>query len=83
LDSSTSSNREVSQNELEEYNEAIADYIKAIDLDLTDAIAYCIRGNARYNLGQYNEAIADYTKAIELNPTYAIAYNNRGLAQKT
>ena len=80
MDASTYSKRVVAQDELGEYNKAIAYYIMVIDCDLIHAIAYFIRGNARYNLGQYNEAIADFTKAIELDPTLAIAYNNRGVA---
>ena len=51
-----------------DYQEAIAGYDKAIELNPKDVRAYYNRGNAKYELKQYQEAIADYDKAIELNP---------------
>ncbi|MBW4467982.1 MAG: tetratricopeptide repeat protein [Pegethrix bostrychoides GSE-TBD4-15B] len=62
------------------YQEAIADYDSAIDLDLKDAKIYNNRGWAYYNLKEYSKAIEDYEKAIKLSPVFATAYNNRGLA---
>ena len=67
--------------DLGRYEEAIADYDKAIGLDPKYAPAYNNRGNAYYDLGQYEEAIADYDRAIALNPEYADAYTNKGLAE--
>ena len=58
---------------------AIADYTKAIEINPYDADAYNNRGNARKNLGDKEGAIADYNKAIEINPYDAAAYGNRGL----
>ena len=63
---------------LGEYENAIADYTKAIELDLENASAYSNRGNAYKNLGKYQEAITDFTKLIELNPKNSWAYHNRG-----
>jgi tetratricopeptide (TPR) repeat protein len=62
-----------------QFDKAIADSTKALELNPRDAKAYTNRGNAYYDKGQHDEAIADYTKAIELNPKYDKAYNNRGL----
>jgi tetratricopeptide (TPR) repeat protein len=50
------------------YDEAIADYTKAISLDPNDATAYTNRGLAYESKGEVDRAIADYTKAIEINP---------------
>jgi len=64
---------------LEQYDKAISDYNKAIELNPNYAKAYNNRGVAYDDLKQYDKAISDYTKALELNPNYAEAYNNRGL----
>ncbi len=50
------------------YEQAIADYNKAIELDPGLAEAYYNRGFSFYELGSYEEAIADLSRAIELNP---------------
>lgn len=60
---------------------AIRDLNKAIELDPTDARAYCYRGVARINLRDYTGAIADNSRAIQLKAKYPEAYNNRGLAK--
>ena len=64
--------------ELGNYENAIADYDRAILLNPDHADVYNNRGNAKYKLGQHNAAIADYDRAILLNPDHAKAYNNRG-----
>ena len=69
------------------YQGAITDYDKAIEIDSQSAFAYYNRGIAKYNLEDYQGAISDYTKAIEINPhysnpQYADAYHNRGNAKK-
>jgi tetratricopeptide (TPR) repeat protein len=55
------------------YDQAIAEYTKAIELDPKYALAYCFRGDAYGKTGKSNLAIADYTKAIELDPEGAEA----------
>jgi tetratricopeptide (TPR) repeat protein len=67
--------------ELGDYDGAIADYTKAIELNTNHAVAYLNRGTAKYNLGNFAAAIGDYTKAIDLNPNDAVAYYNRGMAK--
>ena len=64
------------------YDEAIADYSKAIEISPGYAEAYNNRGVAYHNKRQYDEAIADYSKAIEISPRYAGAYRNRGVAYR-
>ena len=71
-------NRAHSKYDLKDYDGAIADYTKAIELDPNDASVYYNRANSKKYLKDYDGAIADYTKAIELDPNYASAYNNRG-----
>ncbi|MBI4641981.1 MAG: caspase family protein [Candidatus Tectomicrobia bacterium] len=59
------------------YDLAIADFTKAIELDLKYVSAYTNRGLAYHRKDQYDSAIADFTKAIEFYP-HALAYNKRG-----
>ncbi len=61
------------------YDDAIADYDKAIALDPNYATAYNDRGNAYGRKGAFDRAIADFDKAIALNRNYALAYFNRGV----
>jgi tetratricopeptide (TPR) repeat protein len=66
--------------ELWNYEQAIADYSAAIDIDSASALAYHQRGLAYEQVKQYNQAVADYTHAIELQPNYADAFVNLGAA---
>lgn len=59
------------------YDEAIADYTKARDLNPKDACVYNNRGSAYSNKKLYKEAIADYDEAIRLNDTDPAFYYNR------
>ena len=61
------------------YDQAISDYTKAIEINPTDG-AYNNRGNAYLNKGNLAQAISDYTQAIGINPNYADAYKERGVA---
>jgi serine/threonine protein kinase len=63
----------------ERYEEAIAAYDRALELDPTYS-TYNKRGSAYSKFQQYVRAIKDFTRALELHPTYAEAYNNRGVA---
>lgn len=63
-----------------EYDKAISDYNKAIELKPDNPITFNNRGNSWYNKGNYDKAISDFDKAIELKPDYAFALNNRGVS---
>jgi tetratricopeptide (TPR) repeat protein/S1-C subfamily serine protease len=58
---------------------ALADYNKAISLNLNHVRSYNNRGSLYNEQGKPELALADYNKAISLDPNYAPAYNNRGL----
>ena len=64
----------------EDYQQAIKDFDKAIELNPNLAEAYNNRGLVYGKLGNLQQAIKDFDKAIELNPKYAEAYCWRGIA---
>jgi tetratricopeptide (TPR) repeat protein len=66
-----------------DFDRAIADFTKAIEINPKDADAYKNRGYAYDAKGDFDRAIADFTKAIEINPKDADAYNNRGSVYET
>ena len=61
------------------YQGAISDWSKAIEINPQDAIAYYNRGLAKGDLEDYQGAISDYDKVIEINPKLADAYRMRGV----
>src|SRR5262249_25679927 len=63
-----------------DFEKAIADFSKAIEIDPNYAESFNERGIAYREMKDYNRAIADQTKAIEINPRFARAYNSRGNA---
>ena len=66
-----------------QYDQAISDYNKALEINPRHAKAYYNRGNTYMSTGQYDQAISDFTKALEINPRYAKAYNNRANTYKS
>ena len=64
---------------VERYEEAVAAYTRATELDPMHANAYNNLGVLRRVTGKPEEAEAAYRKAIELKPTYAEAYQNLGV----
>jgi clan AA aspartic protease (TIGR02281 family) len=70
------------KNDLANYNAAILDLTKAIELDSLDSKSFNNRGKAYYMLGSYNLALSDYNKSIKKNPINAKAYNNRAVAKE-
>lgn len=61
----------------QQYEKAIPDLDRAIQLKNDYFEAYYNRGLAYYYLGKYTEAIQDYTSALQYNPALAVAYFNR------
>src|SRR5690242_11806991 len=69
--------------EKSDFQLAIGDLTKAIDLTDDDPDAYTNRGNAHLYLGNLDAAINDFEKVIEmLSPTLAHAYNGRAVAYR-
>ncbi|NCR17908.1 MAG: tetratricopeptide repeat protein [Microcystis aeruginosa LL13-03] len=60
------------------YDKAMADNNKAIEVNPQYSNAYNNRGNVYSDLKEYDKAMADYNKAIEINPQLFQAYHNRG-----
>lgn len=63
-----------------EYEKAIDNYTKAIEINPEDAMAYNNRGVAYHKLEQYENAISDLTKAIEIHSEESNYYRNRGVS---
>ena len=62
-----------------DYDHAIEDCNKAIELNPNHTEAYNNRGNNYSVKGEYDRAIVDYNKALALNPDFVGAYYNRGI----
>ncbi|MFK7734933.1 MAG: tetratricopeptide repeat protein [Pirellulaceae bacterium] len=60
-----------------EYERAIKQLDRSIELNPDYANSYFNRGELYFELGQYNDAVADYDLAIEITPTDAQYYNSR------
>ena len=67
--------------DLKDYNGAIEEFDKALEIDVNDASNYFGRGLAKDGLKDYDGAIDDYNKAIKLNSNDAIFYMMRGKAK--
>ncbi len=65
--------------EKQDYDEALADYHKALSLK-ADANIYVLLGNTYAAKHQFKQALDFYYKAINKNPDYKLAYFNLGIA---
>jgi hypothetical protein len=68
--------------QLKHYDEAIADFTKAIAAYPNDELVYGSRAKAYYFLGKYREALPDYDKAIALKPDSKRLYYDRALTYR-
>ena len=66
----------------EEYDLAIVDYDRAVELGMDHASVYNNRGISRVDKKQYDLAIADFEKAIEKDPLEFMAYSNKEIASR-
>ena len=64
---------------LERYDQVLAAYNKAIELNPDDANGYYNRGAVYQILRQNDQALADYLEAIRINPRHIKAHYNRKL----
>ncbi|MDQ2906393.1 MAG: tetratricopeptide repeat protein [Chloroflexota bacterium] len=63
-----------------EYEQAIADFDRALALDPLYAGAYLLRGIAFSTRSEYEQAIADFDRALALDARATFAYAHRGIA---
>ncbi len=63
-----------------EYDLAIVDYNKALELNPKSVPAYFNRARAFYFKRDFASAVASYGKAIELTPKDSVAFYNRGVS---
>lgn len=68
--------------DLSQYEKALADYDRAIELDSTDSAIYLFRGVVFRKLNDHTNAILDYNSAIALDPRDAEAYHQRGIVHQ-
>ncbi len=65
---------------LNHYEEALAEYEKAIRLNPDYASAWYNKGLDLYHLERHEEAIKAYEETIKQDPEYAAAWNNKGVS---
>jgi tetratricopeptide (TPR) repeat protein len=65
--------------EKKEYDLAISDFNKALEIYPVSAATYNNRGFAYAKKGRYDLAISDFTKALKIEPNGPQPYYNRGL----
>ncbi len=65
---------------IEQFDKAVADYTKVIELDPKAAGAYQRRGEVNFKAGRIKESIADFDKYLEFNPEAVPHHWQRGLS---
>jgi tetratricopeptide (TPR) repeat protein len=63
---------------LKRYDEALASYDRALELDANYQWAWASRGNVLDNLKRYDEALVSYDRALELDPNDPWDWRKRG-----
>jgi len=66
--------------ENDRFDEAIARFTKAIELDPMDPACYCARGKAYFLAGRFKHAVLDYNAAIGIDKDDAEALYGRGIS---
>jgi tetratricopeptide (TPR) repeat protein len=65
-----------------DFQDAAAQFTKAISIVPEYAEAYLARGKARQSAGQSDSALADFEKTISIDPTLELAYISRGTVER-
>lgn len=68
--------------EEKEYEEALSDLNKSIELNSNNANSFYMRGKIKHILKKTQEAIKDYTKALSIDTIYRDVYYWRALAKE-
>lgn len=64
------------------FEEAIKDFSKAIELDNQNAVYWHNRACCFRNMGQMERSLEDFDRAISLDSQNSIIYSNRGLVNR-
>lgn len=72
-------NRGYAKMRTNDFDGAITDFNKAIEINPKNSRVYYSRGVAKENKNDFDGSIVDYNKAIELDPKFIWAYENRGI----
>jgi tetratricopeptide (TPR) repeat protein len=64
--------------ELCEYDKAVEDFDKVIELDPKNPLVYSKLGRICYEKGDYNQAMDYFNKAVKVYPTSDVVYYDRG-----
>ena len=78
-DYSTYGNRGLTYWELGDFEKALDDFQKSIEINPQYMPSYYNRAGVFHALGDHEAAIKDYTRALEIKPNDVWSYNNRGL----
>jgi tetratricopeptide (TPR) repeat protein len=73
-------NRGLVYGNLGQWDMAITDFSKALEIDPGYSGGYYNRGVAYGNIGQWDKAITDFSNLIRIDPGFNDAYYNRGVA---
>ncbi len=74
-------NRGFERLDIGDYQGAVDDYTRALQIDGNQPTAYNNRGLAKFQIGDFAGAISDYTRSLELNDNESVVYFNRGFAR--
>ncbi|WP_298911266.1 tetratricopeptide repeat protein [uncultured Nostoc sp.] len=66
------------QDNLDNYQEAVVSYSRALIIQDDNPIIYYCQGNVLVKLGRHEEALTSYDKALQIKDDYCDAWNNRG-----
>ena len=78
-DDEVHNNRGFAYCQIGQYDQAILDFSKAIEINPRLAHAYNNRGWAYIKKWQYDHAISDFNKTIEIDPRFVEAYFHRAI----
>ncbi|MEW6401427.1 MAG: tetratricopeptide repeat protein [Chloroflexota bacterium] len=79
-DEGTIYNRGLCYVEMQDYESALADFNRSLEMDPDWAWAFAARGRVYLHLGSHQKAIEDCTMAIKYQPHYPFGYLTRALA---
>lgn len=64
----------------QDFNEAVSNYSKSIELDPEEPSTYCNRALVYLKLKDFSKALSDANNALKIKPDYLKAYHRRGKA---